>query len=167
MSNVVIQLLHSIKYSIDVPFANMAMLGNSSNNLTLPSGISASEITFNKKVIYHHCMNVKHFRLFLIRISNQLFMCVYATNQQYFSSLFTIHSSKERMIIINFVNHLKNVILSFIIKERPIGLINIFHKRLKLVQLIRKNPPTLIWQHYASRTKPKNDNMVKKKIVVI
>nr|XP_027197802.1 Ca(2+)/calmodulin-responsive adenylate cyclase-like [Dermatophagoides pteronyssinus] len=49
VSNVVIQLLHSIKYSIDVPFANMAMLGNSSNNLTLPSGISASEITFNKK----------------------------------------------------------------------------------------------------------------------
>jgi len=28
VSNVVIQLLHSIKYSIDVPFANMGMISN-------------------------------------------------------------------------------------------------------------------------------------------
>ncbi|KAH7645383.1 ca/calmodulin-responsive adenylate cyclase-like [Dermatophagoides farinae] len=67
VSNVVIQLLHSIKYSIDVPFANMAMLGNNNccssinnnnnnnnnnsnnNNLTLSTGIGGNEITFNKK----------------------------------------------------------------------------------------------------------------------
>ncbi|KPM06406.1 Rutabaga-like protein [Sarcoptes scabiei] len=80
VSNVVIQLLHSIKYSIDVPFANMAMLGNGSasvssgpqrctlgtaatstptsamlnNPLSLSKafGGDSSEITFNKKVFY-------------------------------------------------------------------------------------------------------------------
>lgn len=48
VSNVVMQLLHSIKYSIDVPFANMAMVGQCSNtNLTLPQ---TSDSPFNKKV---------------------------------------------------------------------------------------------------------------------
>ncbi|KAJ6225324.1 hypothetical protein RDWZM_003869 [Blomia tropicalis] len=47
VSNVVIQLLHSIKYSIDVPFANMAMMGNSSNGLSL--GNNNHEMPFSSK----------------------------------------------------------------------------------------------------------------------
>ena len=52
VSNVVIQLLHTIKYSVDVPFANMAMLGNNSNaNLTsLNNAQNVQDNIFNRKV---------------------------------------------------------------------------------------------------------------------
>lgn len=57
VSNVVIQLLHTIKYSVDVPFANMAMLGNNSNaNLSSLNSAqnnnnnSVQDNIFNRKV---------------------------------------------------------------------------------------------------------------------
>lgn len=61
VSNVVIQLLHSIKYSIDVPFANMAMVGGGGGVAGAGAGLlagyaaanhaaSAAESPFSKKV---------------------------------------------------------------------------------------------------------------------
>lgn len=56
VSNVVIQLLHSIKYSIDVPFANMAMVGGAGGAGGLLAGYAAAnqdtpvETPFSKKV---------------------------------------------------------------------------------------------------------------------
>ncbi|KAH9370331.1 hypothetical protein HPB48_006751 [Haemaphysalis longicornis] len=52
VSNVVVQLLHSIKYSIDVPFANMAMPG--------PSGTAEKQPSKKVRGLIKHDVSLKY-----------------------------------------------------------------------------------------------------------